>query len=182
MNTSIRIATKDDAKFVHDVYGYYVEHTSVTFATENPSVEAYGEKIENTLKKYPFYILEVDGSPCGFTYAGPLRPHEAYQWIAEGTICLAQSAPRRQGLGSMLYRKLADTLRLQGMQALFGVITSTNEPSIQMHRSLGFEEAGYFRRMGNKGGAWLDVVWMQKTLNVLKDNPKPPVPFSEMQA
>ena len=182
MKANIRVATKDDAQFVHDVYGYYVEHTNITFATVNPPVEAYGEKIEHTLEKYPFFILEADGVPCGFTYAGPLRPHEAYQWIAEGTICLAPDAPKRKGLGSMLYQRLADALQAQGMQALFGVITSTNEPSIQMHRSLGFEQVGYFRRMGNKGGAWLDVVWMQKTLNVLADDAAPPIPFSQLQA
>lgn len=179
MTTNTRIATKSDAQFVHDVYGYYVEHTDITFSTVNPSIEAYGEKIEKTLEFYPFFILEADGVPCGFTYAGKFRPHEAYQWTAEGTICLAPDAPKRRGLGSALYGKLLEALKVQGMQNVFGVITTTNEASIRLHLGLGFENVGRFRRLGNKSGKWLDVVWMQKTLNDLPDSPKPPVPFPD---
>lgn len=182
MNTSIRIATKDDAQFVHDVYGYYVEHTTITFTTENPTVEDYAEKIETTLLRYPFLILEFDGEACGFTYAGQVRPHDAYQWTAEGTICLTPDAPRRKGLGSILYQSLLDTLKAQGFQSIFGVITSTNEASLKMHTRMGFENVGQFRRMGNKNGAWLDVIWMQKTLAVLPDVATPPIPFSKLAA
>ena len=102
------------------------------------------------------------------------------QWTAEATIYLTPDAPKRMGLGSMLYEKLLDTLRDMGIQTVFGVITATNAPSLQLHRKLGFEEAGNFRRMGNKHGEWLDVVWMQKTLNVLTDTPQPPVPFLKL--
>ncbi|HPF88890.1 MAG TPA: N-acetyltransferase family protein [Candidatus Limiplasma sp.] len=178
MNTVIRIATKDDARFVNDVYGYYVTNTNVTFYTKNFSLEAHTEKIEKTLVNYPFYILEVEGVPCGFAYASALRPQDAYQWTVEATIYLSPDAPKRKGLGRMLYQKLLDTLQAQGFQTVFGVITGTNEASLQMHRSMGFAQAGRFHRMGNKGGAWLDVVWMEKTLAVLDDHPDPPIPFS----
>lgn len=180
MKITIRAATKADAQFVHDVYGYYAEHTTVTFTTVNPSVEAYAEKIAHTLERYPFYILEADGAACGFAYAGQIRPHEAYRWTAEGTVYLSPEAPKRLGLGRVLYQRLLDTLQKQGVQTVFGVITATNEPSLRMHLSMGFEEVGRFRRMGNKNGQWLDVVWMQKTLNVLKDDAASPVPFAQL--
>ena len=179
MNTKIRIATKEDARFVHDVYGHYAEHTNVTFTTVNPPLEAYETKIETTLERYPFIMLEVDGTPCGFAYASQIRPHEAYQWTAEGTIYLSPDAPKRRGLGRLLYQKLLDILQEQGIQTVFGVITATNEPSIRMHLAMGFSEVGRFKRMGNKNGEWLDVVWMQKTLSVLRDNPAPPMPFAQ---
>ena len=182
MKTSIRVATKHDAQFVHDIYGYYVQNTNVTFSTANPSVEAYAVKIEKTLADYPFYILEVDGVPGGFAYAGPIRPHEAYRWTAEATIYLTPEAPKQQGLGRLLYQKLLDTLLVQGIQTVFGVITATNEPSLKMHVSMDFTEVGRFQRMGNKRGKWLDVVWMQKTLAVLRDTPNPPIPFSQLAA
>lgn len=178
MNINIRVATEADAQFVHDVYGYYVAHTSATFSTENPSVEAYAEKIAKTLERFPFYILEADGVARGFAYAAQIRPHEASQWTAEGTVYLAPDAPRRRGYGRVLYQRLLDTLKTLGIQTVFGVITATNEPSLRMHLSMGFEEVGRFKRMGNKKGEWLDVVWMQKTLNTLQDSPSPPVPFA----
>ena len=167
-----------DAPFVHDVYGYYVENTSVTFSTENPPVESYAQKIRHTLETYPFLILEADGAPVGFAYASQIRPHEAYRWTAEATIYLAPDAPRRKGLGRLLYGELLRLLREQGFQTAFGVITATNEPSLRMHERMGFSKAGVFKRMGNKRGEWLDVVWMEKTLLTLPDMPKSPTPFS----
>jgi L-amino acid N-acyltransferase YncA len=177
MTTQIRIATENDAAFVHDVYGYYVEHTSVTFSTENPPVESYAQKIRHTLEAYPFLILEADGVPVGFAYASQIRPHEAYRWTAEATIYLAPDTPRRKGLGRLLYEELLCILKQQGIQTVFGVITATNEPSLRMHDRMGFSRAGVFKRMGNKRGEWLDVVWMEKTLVNLPDRPEPPTPF-----
>ena len=182
MKTNIRIANKSDARFVHDVYGYYVKNTNVTFSTVNPTVEDYEVKIKKTLAAYPFFILEVDGNACGFAYAGQIRPHEAYQWTAEATIYLTPETPKRKGLGKLLYQTLLDALREMGIQTVFGVITATNEPSIQMHVNMGFAEVGRFQRMGNKHGEWLDVVWMQKSLAVLKDDPNPPISFSRLHA
>jgi L-amino acid N-acyltransferase YncA len=178
MNTTIRVAETADARFVHDVYGHYVAHSNYTFSTENPSVADYAKKIEHTLEAYPFYILEADGAPVGFAYASQIRPHEAYRWTAEATIYLSPDAPRRRGLGRLLYQKLLDTLQALNIQTVFGVITATNEPSVRLHLSMGFTEVGRFERMGNKYGEWLDVVWMQKTLNVLPDSAEPPIPFA----
>ena len=57
----IRIATKEDAKALLDIYKYYVEQTTITFEYETPSVEEFERRIENTLKKYPYLVEEEDG-------------------------------------------------------------------------------------------------------------------------
>lgn len=54
----IRIATKEDAKALLDIYKYYVEQTTITFEYETPSVEEFERRIENTLKKYPYLVEE----------------------------------------------------------------------------------------------------------------------------
>ena len=43
MDYLIREAEISDAKAIHDIYGYYVENTYVTFSEENPSVGEYEE-------------------------------------------------------------------------------------------------------------------------------------------
>ena len=177
MGLIIRIATEADATFVHDVYGHYVYHSNATFSTENPDVESYREKIRHTLEIYPFYICEVDGTPCGFAYGAQIRPHEAYKWDVEATIYLAPDAPRRKGIGSAMYLKLLDTLQGQGFKTVYGVITDQNEPSLALHRALGFVEAGHFRNMGYKNGQWLGVIWMQKNLGTFEGIPAEPTPF-----
>ncbi len=173
----LRVATEADAAFVHDVYGYYVENTDVTFSTVNPDVESYREKIRHTLETYPFYICEVDGRPCGFAYGAQIRPHEAYRWDVEGTVYLSPDAPKRTGLGKTLYAGLLDTLRKQGFKTVYGVVTDVNEASLALHRSLGFTQAGLFRNMGYKNGRWHGVVWMQKDIGGFEGKPAEPVPF-----
>lgn len=173
----IRTANAADAAFVHDVYGYYVQNTIINFSTDNPDVESYREKIEHTLETYPYYICEAEGKPCGFAYAGPIRPHEAYRWNVEATIYLAPDAPRRTGLGKTLYLKLLDTLKQQGFKAAYGVITDNNEPSLSLHRALGFVQACHFNNMGYKNGAWYGVIWMQKALGTFAEKPAEPVPY-----
>ncbi|MDO4554424.1 MAG: GNAT family N-acetyltransferase, partial [Lachnospiraceae bacterium] len=111
----IRTAVEEDAQAVHDIYGAYIEDEDVTFTIENPSVEEYRQKIIHTKKTYPFYVAETkDGKVLGYVYGSPLRPHDAYKWNVESTIVLAPDAPRRQGIGTALYKKFMDTLKKQG--------------------------------------------------------------------
>jgi L-amino acid N-acyltransferase YncA len=177
MQLTLRTANENDAPFVHDVYGYYAANTNVTFSIENPDVESYREKIRHTLETYPFFICEADGVPCGFAYGAQIRPHDAYRWGVETTIYTAPEAPKRVGIGRMLYQLLLTTLKRQGFQTVYGVITESNEPSLALHRSMGFSEAGRFRRMGYKNGEWHGVVWMQKELGEYKNIPMEPIPF-----
>ncbi len=179
MEIQIRVANENDAQFVHDVYGYYVYNGNVTFSTQNPDVESYRKKILHTLETYPFYICEVDGKSVGFAYGGQIRPHDAYRWGVEGTVYLAADAPKRMGLGRALYGKLLDTLQEQGFQTVYGVITENNEPSLALHRAMGFTQTGHFLRMGYKNGSWLGVIWMQKEIGTFEAHPKEPVPFPE---
>ena len=180
MEKTIRIATEADAQFVHDVYGHYVYHSNATFSTENPDVASYRQKIAHTLERYPFYICELGGVPCGFAYGAQIRPHEAYQWDVEATIYLAPETPRRTGLGAMLYNRLLDTLTRQGFKTVYGVITDTNEPSLALHRALGFALAGHFHNMGFKNGQWLGVIWMQKTIGSFDGTPESPTLYAQL--
>ena len=180
MEYRIRVANSDDAQAVHDIYGHFVEHTAVTFTEVNPDVAAYREKIQHTLEVYPFLVAESDdGAILGFAYGAQIRPHDAYLWDVEATLYLAPDAPKRQGIATALYERLIATLRRQGFKTVYGVITDNNEPSLALHRSLGFREAGRFDNMGYKHGAWHGVVWMEKRLGEFTGAPKRPIPFAK---
>ena len=43
-------------------------------------------------------------------------------------------------------------------------MTLPNEASVGLHRALGFEPVGTYRRIGWKHGAWHDVAWVQRSL------------------
>ncbi|MFZ5557707.1 MAG: GNAT family N-acetyltransferase [Pseudomonadota bacterium] len=58
-----------------------------------------------------------------------------------------------------------DAVLALGLPYLVAVIgDSANEPSIALHRALGFETAGVLRAVGFKFGRWIDSVLMQRPL------------------
>lgn len=181
MEYKIRLATENDAQAVHDIYGAYVPLDYVTFTVDNPDVEAYRQKIVNTLDAYPFLIAENDvGEVLGYVYGSKLRPHDAYQWNVEWTIVLSPDAPRRQGIASALYREFAKILIKQGYRYIYGVLVDTNEASFAFHKSLGFDEVGHFENAGFKLGAWRGIRWMVKRIGTFENEPQKPLKLSEV--
>ncbi|SDB08272.1 phosphinothricin acetyltransferase [Pseudobutyrivibrio sp. YE44] len=170
MSYYIREAQIADAQAIHDIYGYYAEETYVTFTEDNPSVKEYEDAIINTKKAYPYIVLcnEAD-QVIGMAYAGRIRHHDAYRYSVESTIYLSKDAPKHEGLGSMLYLELEKRLSDMGYKFMYGVLTDDNEPSIALHKSLGFEEVGHFENIGYKFGTWKGIVWYRKQIGSLTD-------------
>jgi phosphinothricin acetyltransferase len=67
---------------------------------------------------------------------------------------------------------MIDAARSQGYHAIIAGIDSSNEPSIRLHRSFGFEEVAHFREVGYKFGRWLDLTFMEL---LLEGSPAEPV-------
>ena len=43
-------------------------------------------------------------------------------------------------------------------------MTLPNDASVGLHRAMGFEHVGTYRRIGFKHGSWHDVAWTQRIL------------------
>ena len=97
-----------------EIYAYYVEKTAITFEYEVPSIEAFGERIHKTLKRYPYLVSEKDGRLAGYAYAGPFKERRAYDWSVETTIYIAKDV-RGHGLGKERYTALEHALALQNV-------------------------------------------------------------------
>ena len=53
-------------------------------------------------------------------------------------------------------------------------MTLPNEASVGLHRAMGFEPVGVYRRIGWKFGAWHDVAWVQRGSRRRADPPAEP--------
>ena len=164
----IRIATKEDAKNLLEIYAYYVENTAITFEYEVPSLEEFEKRIEKTLRRYPYLISEQNGKILGYTYAGAFNERSAYDWAVETTIYIAKDA-RKKGLGRELYMALENALSLQNvinLNACIGYPDVEDEyltkNSASFHEHLGYRMVGEFHKCGYKFGRWYDMVWMEK--------------------
>lgn len=191
---TLRMATPDDAKALVSIYEYYVKETAITFEYEVPTVDEFRGRIENTLKKFPYLVIErydqskASESPAdackpeilGYAYASSFHPREAYKWCAEMSVYLKKDI-RRAGLGKLLYEELERRLKEMGILNLNACIGFPDEEdehltfgSVRFHEKMGYSMVGEFHKCGYKFGRWYNMVWMEKHIGEHVDNPKSP--------
>ena len=164
----IRTATVRDAAKILDIYKYYIENTAITFECIVPTVEQFAQRIENTLKKYPYLVCEQDGEIIGYAYAGPLNVRQAFDWSVECSIYV-KAGLQKKGLGRELYGALENALALQNIINLSACIAYPevedeylSRNSVQFHSHFGYSMVGEFHKCGYKFGRWYGMVWMEK--------------------
>ncbi len=180
MESTIRLATADDAAAVAAIYAPVVEQTHVSFETAPPSAGAVRRRIRQTLPVLPWLVCESETGIVGYTYASPYSDRDAYQWTVTVSVYVDHRW-RRRGVARGLYESLFALLRMQGFYVAIAVIALPNEPSVSFHESLGFERVGVYRRIGYKRGAWRDVGHWQRHLQQATGRPSSPISLAELQ-
>lgn len=166
----IRNATREDAERLLEIYSYYVEKTAISFEYDVPSLGEFTNRIANTLKKFPYLVVEEEGVVQGYAYAGPFKERAAYDHCCELSIYLARDAQGR-GYGRKLYEALETALKAKGILNLYACIADPiiedeylTKNSEQFHQHLGFVKAGEFHKCGYKFGRWYNMIWMEKMI------------------
>jgi phosphinothricin acetyltransferase len=161
---SIRTASPGDASAMCAIYGPIVRTTHISFEIGPPTVEEMRLRIQAKLADLP-WLVSVDGvgKVNGYAHASKLRDRAAYQWSAEVTVYVHESA-RRSGVGRRLYLRLFETLAELGYFQAFAGIALPNAGSVALHEAVGFQPIGIYRKVGFKFGEWVDVGWWQKEL------------------
>ena len=172
--SQIRPATAADAAACAAIYAPYVTGTSITFEVESPTSERFRERIADAQTAHEWLVAERDGTVVGYAYAHQFAERAAYRWSCETSIYLTPDRCR-EGIGHGLYEDLLGRLARQGYRRAFAGITLPNEASVGLHRVFGFQEAGCYRRVGWKHGAWHDVAWMQRDLQAIETDPPPSI-------
>jgi L-amino acid N-acyltransferase YncA len=167
--TAIRDATADDAGACAAIYAPYVTGTVITFEVDPPTVPDMATRIAKAQQEHAWLVLEDDGRVVGYAYGGPYKERAAYRWSCEVSVYL-EPGRRRTGDGRALYTALFDRLAGRGFRTAVAGMTLPNPASEGLHRALGFQPVGVWRRIGWKHDAWHDVAWVQKTL-VTGDGP-----------
>jgi phosphinothricin acetyltransferase len=157
---TVRQATPADAAACAAIYAPYVTDTAVSFEDVAPTA---GEMAARIAAAVLWLVLEDEGRVVGYAYAGPFAPRAAYRWACEVSVYLERGRHRRGG-GRALYEALLTGLRDRGYRMAVAGMTLPNPASEGLHRALGFEPVGTYRRIGYKHGAWHDVAWTQKAL------------------
>ena len=169
----VRAATEADAAACAAIYAPYVIDSAVTFETVPPTAAQMAERITAAERTHAWLVLEDledDGRIVGYAYAGPFKSRPAYRWAGETSIYL-ETGRRRTGGGRALYEALLPRLTERGYRTAVAGMTLPNEASAGLHRAMGFEPVGTYRRIGWKHGRWHDVGFMQRAIGAEADAP-----------
>jgi L-amino acid N-acyltransferase YncA len=159
----VRAASEHDAAACAAIYAPYVLDTAVTFELEPPSPREMAERIAKASASHAWFVLVDDGRVVGYAYGGTFTWRPAYRWACEVSVYL-ELGRRRTGSGRALYEALLSRLAERGYRMAVAGMTLPNEASVGLHRALGFEPVGTFRRIGFKHGSWHDVAWTQRVI------------------
>ena len=173
----IRLATKQDAAQIQDIYGPYVENTPISFETTVPSVEEMGARIESVLDAYAWLVFVENERILGYAYASKHHERLAFKWAVDVSIYISQDQ-RAKGIGKKLYAALLSVLELQGYYNAYAAICLPNEASVGIHEFFGFKKIGHFKNAGYKLGCWHDLGWWELFLAQHNLAPHEPLPLS----
>lgn len=119
---------------------------------------------------YPVLVaLAGDGTVAGYASFGDWRAFDGFRYTVEHSVYV-RADQRGSGTGRALMLALIACARKIGKHAMVAAIEADNIGSIRLHESLGFQRVGLLPQVGAKFGRWLDLAFLQLTLD---DRPEP---------
>jgi phosphinothricin acetyltransferase len=167
MKFKIRLANQNDLEQINNIYNYYVVESTCTFQTEPVSDEARLEWFQNRSEKHPVIVACKSNKIIGWGSISLFKGRSAYKFTGEVAIYVDYHF-RQNGIGTSILTDLLAHAEQSDMHALIAVVSADQEPSIQLHKKLGFETVGRLVQAGYKFDKWLDVVYMQYILQLTK--------------
>jgi L-amino acid N-acyltransferase YncA len=161
---TVRDASERDAEACAAIYAPYVIDTAITFESDPPQPAEMAVRIAAAMRTHAWVVLEADGRVVGYAYGGPFKSRAAYRWACEVSVYLERGR-RRTGGGRALYNALFARLADRGFRVAVAGMTLPNDASVGLHRAMGFEPVGTYRRIGWKHDAWHDVAFSQRILD-----------------
>jgi len=175
----IRLATSNDSPALARIYRPAVVERPTSFELEPPDAAEMARRVEKIARHLPWLVYERDGSVIGYAYASQHRERAAYQWSVDVSAYVSAEV-HRGGIGRALYTALFEILVTQGFRNAYAGITLPNSASEGFHHAMGFTDVGVYHHVGYKLGRWHDVLWLERALQPVVDNPPLPVPLASV--
>ena len=169
----VRDASERDAEACAAIYAPYVIDTAISFELDPPPPVEMAKRIATAVRTHAWVVLEGEGRVVGYAYGGRLNPRAAYRFSCEVSVYIERGR-RRTGGGRALYDALFARLAERGYRTAVAGMTLPNDASVGLHRAMGFEPVGTYKRIGWKHGGWHDVAWTQRTIAAGQDPPTEP--------
>ena len=165
MSIYIRPAQTTDIPAILAIYNDAVLNTTASYDYEPSTLQQRTLWYEQHQQQgFPVLVAvnEAD-TVVGWGSLSKFREKIGYQFSVEHSVYV-DAAQRRQGTGRLILQALIEAAQAMGKHTMIGGVDASNEASLCLHRSLGFEQAAHFKQVGYKFDRWLDLVFFQRSL------------------
>lgn len=159
--TAVRDMRADDWPAVRAIYEDGICAGNATFEIEAPSWEAW-DAAHSELR----LVAERDGAVAGWAALSNVSERCCYRGVGEVSVYVG-AATRGLGVGRSLLEELVVRSEAAGYWTLQAGIFPENEASLRLHRACGFRDIGVRERLGELGGRWRDVVFLERRSEVV---------------
>jgi len=161
----IRDASDGDIEGILAIYNDAVANTTAIWNEKTVNAANRAAWLaERKRQGFPVLVaVDADGLVLGYASFGDWRAFDGYRHTVEHSVYVRQGH-RGGGIGRALMLRLIERARALGKHVMVAGIEAGNEASIRLHQSLGFEQAGQMKEVGQKFGKWLDLAFL--TLNL----------------
>lgn len=160
----IRPATTGDLPAINAIFNHYVAHSTCTYQLTARTLADRQAWFAQHGAGHPAIVAVLAGEVAGWGSLSPFRSGEAYAHTVEDSVYVHPDR-QRQGIGSRLLAELIARATAIGHHTIIAGIDREQTGSMALHARHGFVEAGHLHQVGFKFGRWLDVVFMEKTID-----------------
>lgn len=111
----------------------------------------------------PLLVAVLDKQVIGWGCLSQLFQREAYDITAEASVYVTPEA-QGSGVATAIFESLFARCPKLGVENIVSLIFGHNEPSIRLHRKLGFEDWGFMPAVTDMDGTRRDVVILGKKI------------------
>jgi L-amino acid N-acyltransferase YncA len=163
MTARIRPATPADAASINTIYNHYVRTSTCTWHLTEETLEGRIKWLKGRTPAHPVLVIESNGQVLGWGSLSAYNTRQGWAKTVEDSIFI-HHAHHGQGLGKMLLSELLERAAVLGHQFVIARISGEQAPSLRLHASLGFAQAGLLKGVGHKFDQDLDCVYLLKSL------------------
>ena len=166
MTISVRDMTADDWPEVEDIYRQGIATGNATFEANPPSWDEFdAEKVT-----HPRLVAVDNDRVVGWAAASRVSSRCVYEGVLEHSVYVSEGA-RGTGVGATLLDAFVRAAEAAGVWTVQSGVFPENEPSLALHRKLGFRDVGTRERVGKMSygpyaGRWRDVVMIERRSRV----------------